>query len=87
MFDDMEDPDLVKALTAARSELVLRMADSRGQPYAALFKMYLEVQEKIAALTPIVKEGTPLDELEQRRTARQSEAEGSTIPRRKMDRG
>ena len=87
MFGDMEDPDMLKALTAARAELVLRMADSRGQPYAALFKMYLEVQEKIAALTPMDKEGTPLDELQQRRSERQSKSEGSAIPRRKMDRG
>ncbi|WP_157778019.1 hypothetical protein [Nocardia terpenica] len=86
-MESLENPDMLKALTAARSELVERMGFAKGQPYAALFKMYLEVQAQIAALTPMDKEGTPLDELAQRRAKRQSDAEGSAIPRRTMDRG
>lgn len=63
---DLEDSNLREALLAARAQLVERMAFSKGQPYAALFKMYLEVQDKIQELTPQDIKDTPLDEFTQR---------------------
>lgn len=62
----LENPDLLTALLASRSQLVDRMDYARGQPYAALYKVYLEVQEKIHALAPPKTEDTPVDEFSDR---------------------
>lgn len=63
----LEDEDMLTALLASRRQLVERMEFAKGQPYAALYKVYLEVQEKIHELRPpdIIKD-TPLDEFSQR---------------------
>lgn len=75
----LEGDDLLPALVAAREQLVSRMEDSRGQPYAALFKMYLEVQEKIRELNPPdISEGTPLDEFTQRLNAKRESGSSAT---------
>lgn len=70
---DLEDSNLRDALLAARSQLVERMSFSKGQPYAALFKMYLEVQEKIDALTPQDIKDTPLDEFSTRLASKRAQ--------------
>lgn len=80
-MSDLENPDLREALISARTQLVERMSFSKGQPYAALFKMYLEVQEKIEALTPQDIKDTPLDEfskrLAEKRRGRTSDQRGT----------
>lgn len=67
---DLEHKDLREALLASRAQLVEKMAGARGQGYASLFKMYLEVQDKIAELTPREHKDTPLDEFTKRLRAK-----------------
>lgn len=70
-MSELEHDNLLTALVAARTQLVEKMAGARGQGYASLFKMYLEVQEKIKALTPQDIKDTPLDEFSQRLARKQ----------------
>jgi hypothetical protein len=74
-MSDLENDDMLTALIAARTQLVQNMELSRGQPYAALFKMYLEVQEKIEKLTPPDVKDTPLDEFSIKLAKKQRERE------------
>lgn len=61
-MSDLEHEDLLTALVASRAQLVDRMDDAQGQAYAALYKAYLDVQDKIRELTPTQTKDTPLDE-------------------------
>lgn len=77
-MSELEHDDLLTALIAARTQLVEKMEGARGQGYASLFKMYLEVQEQIKALTPQDIKDTPLDEFSQRLARKRADDSGGS---------